>query len=311
MKYLLSTITSVLFLSMLSYDANAQILNRLKKKAQEAAAQKAEQKITEQVQQAAEQMVERSWNSIFGEISDDSLSGGRLPFMTNSNVTTEEAYNFSTIATMEIETVNEDGKSDPPVIMEMHFNENEMYTGTRFNSEEMKKEDGELFLIYDFKNSAMLMLMNNDKDKFSFAYDWKQALENAENMPDDQSEEEINWDEVNEWQGYTKIGQKEILGYSCDGYQSESEDETIEIWVSRDADFGMNSMFKANANAKQMKGKIPDDYPYGMMMEMTTEDLDSGEKTIMKMIDIQDDANITYTMADYPKMSFGQMTEKN
>lgn len=310
MKYLIVLLAAGLIPITFTSQAEAQILKRLKKKAQQAVEQEAEKKLAEQMQLAAQKMVENSWNAIFGEMAPDSATG-KLPFTMNSNVKTEDVYNFDTIVSMEVETIKKKGKSDPPVAMDMYYNANEMYTGTRFSSEEMKTKDGDLFIIYDFKNSAMLMLMANEKDKFSFAYDWTQALDQVADSVGEQPEE-INWDEVNEWEGYSKIGQKEILGYNCDGYRSENPDGTIELWVSRDTSFGMDfALFKANANAKQMKGKIPENYPYGMIMEMTSEDLKSGDKTMMKVTDIQTDAKVKYAMADYPTMSFAANSTEN
>lgn len=308
MKYVIALLTAGLISITFTVDAEAQILNRLKKKAQDAAEQKAEEKISERIERAAEQMVERSWNSIFGEMPEDSSSGMRLPFTMGSDVTTEDEYSFDTITTMEVETIRENGEADPPLIMDMHFSENEMYTGTKFESEEMKEEEGDVFIIYDFRNSAMLMLMENEEDKFSFAYDWKQTLDKMETDSTDQ--EETDWDNTEEWQGYEKIGTKEILGYSCDGYRSETENENIEIWISRDEDFGMNNLFRANANTKQLKDKIPEDYPQGMMMEMSTEDLQNGDITTMKVIDIKKNAQVKYAMSDYPTMSLVAKTEQ-
>jgi hypothetical protein len=310
MKYFIFAITVGLITVTFSMGANAQILNRLKKKAQDAAQQKAEEKLAEQVQKMAEQMVEKSWDSIFGEIEDDSLPGLKLPFSANSNVKTEDEYTFDTITTMEIESIPKDGDPEPPVIMDMHFNKNEMYTGTKFTSEEMKKEAGNVFIIYDFKNSAMLMLMSNDQEKFSFAYDWKQALDESEELAENQPEEEVNWDEIEEWHNYKKIGSKNILGYDCEGYRSENENQIIDIWVSREADFGMYNLFQANTNAKHLKGKIPAEYPQGMIMEMITEDLENGDKTKMRVTDIKENARVRYIMADYPAMSFNPKASK-
>lgn len=306
MNYVIALLTAALISITFTLDAEAQILNRLKKKVQDAAEKKAEEKISERVERAAEQMVERSWNSIFGEMPEDSSSGMRLPFTMGSDVTTEDEYTFNTITTMEIKTIREDGEVDPPIIMDMHFSKNEMYTGTKFDSEEMKEEEGDLFIVYDFKNSAMLMLMENKEDKFSFAYDWKQTLDNMET-----DSTETDWDNTDKWQGYEKIGSKEVLGYDCNGYRSETENENIEIWVSRDEDFGMNNLFRANANAKQLKGKIPEDYPQGMMMEMSTENLQNGEITTMKVINIEKNAQVKYAMSNYPTMSLGAKAEQD
>lgn len=302
MRYLIVILTVGLLLPAFG-TAEAQILKRLKKKAEEAAAQKAEEKVAEQIQQAAEQMVERSWSSIFGEIEPDST--GRLPFLQNSNVVTEDEYHFDTITTMEIQTTNKDGKSDPPTIMDMYFNTDEMYTGTSFSNEEMKKEDGELFIIYDFKNSAMLMLMANEKNKLSFAYDWNHAMD----MVDDSAY--VEKDQQQEWPEYTKIGTKNIMGYSCDGYKTQTENEDFEIWVSREAEYGMNQLFRAQTNAKQIKGTVPDNYPNGMIMEMVSRDIDSGDVTKMQVTDIKKNARVRYVMADYPAMSLALQKPEN
>jgi len=301
MKYAISILTAIFLSGIFSINAEAQLLNRLKKKAKQAAEQKAEDKLTEEVERAAQHAVERSWDSIFGDISSDS-SGKRLPFTMGSNVKTENAYHFNIVTTMEIQSVGKNGEAEPPIIMAMHFPKDAMYTGTRFESEEMKKDEGDLFIIYDFKNAAMLMLMSNENDKFSFAYDWQQQIESTKS--DSLYQNDIDWEEVDEWQNYKKIGSKNILGYDCDGYRSETNNEIIEVWVSRDAEFGMNNIFQANANAKQLKGKIPEDYPQGMIMEMLNEDLINGGKTTVKVIDINKNANISYSMADYPAMSF-------
>jgi hypothetical protein len=60
-----------------------------------------------------------------------------------------------------------------------------------------------------------------------------------------------------------------------------------------------------NEQTKHLKGNVPENYPAGMLMEMTQEDLKSGEKIVMKVTDINRNASVTYTMSDYPAMSFG------
>ncbi|MDZ7658255.1 DUF4412 domain-containing protein [Fodinibius sp.] len=301
MRFLIGIITTLLLTSM-SVDAEAQLLNRLKKKAKEAAEQKAEEKLTEQVERAAQRAVERSWNSIFGEWEADSSGGMRVPFSMNSNIKTEDRYSFQTITTMEVRSRDKNGKEEPPMYVDMHFSNDDFYTGTKFHSQEMKKEEGDFFIIYDLKNEAMLMLMENEGNKFSFGYKWDQQI--IEN--DSLSQDEADWEELEEWRGYEKIGSKNILGYRCDGYRSETDGETVEIWVTRDEDFGMTKLFKAQSNAKQMRDKIPEEYPYGMIMDMKSENSNTGEQMTMKVTDIKKNENISYSMSDYPPMSFGK-----
>lgn len=309
MKKILTLSIVCLFILNLPIRTQAQIWKHLKNKAKEAAERKIEEKASEMLQQQAQQMVEKSWTSVFGDILQDSTLAGTLPFKLDNNVTTEDSYHFDIVTTMRMESIRGNGKVDPPTTMLMHFNKTEQYTGTKLITEDMRQENGDLFIIYDFKNAAMLMLMQNDDNKFSFAYDWSQPLVNPSDSLSSNSQE-VNWNEVTEWHGYSKIGSKNIAGYTCEGYQSQTDNAKTDIWVTRDADYGMENMFQANANTKQLRGKLPTDYPYGMLMEMTTENLETGDKTILSVISVQKDADITYNMADYPTMSLAMKQDK-
>lgn len=300
MKYIGRVSIGIITLLLFASSLEAQILDRIRNRAQQAAEERVQQRVDREVERAAERMVDQAWESIFG----DGIIGegeGRSPiFRMNSNVTTEDTYSFDIITTMEIEIIDQNGEAEPPMIMKMHFNEEEMYTGTKFSGQQM--EEGEVFIIYDFNNSAMVMLMESEDGKFSFAYDWSQALDLAN---EEYEYEEVDWEEVEEWQNFTRIGSKNILGYESDGYESRDDEILIQLWVTRDAGFGMEKMFQANANAKQLQGTIPDDYPYGMMMEMTSENLKNGEKTVMRVTDITQNARVNYDMSEYPVLSFG------
>jgi hypothetical protein len=300
MSYIVKTLIGVMAYLLLASTADAQILDRLRNRAQQAAEDRVEQRLSEEVERAAEQMVDRTWESIFGD-GIISANGERrsIPFSLNSNATTEDAYHFNIVTTMEIEIVNEDGEAEPPMTMRMHFNDSELYTGTGFTGEDMEMEDGEVFIIYDFKNSAMVMLMESEDGKFSFAYDWTQMLEIIEERADEE-----DWEEYEEWEGFTRIGTKTILGYQAEGFESRSEYHVSEMWVTRDAAYGMENMFQAHANAKQLGNIFPDDFPHGMILELVNEDLESGEKSTMRVTDIRENANVTYQMSDYPVFGF-------
>lgn len=280
----------------------AQLLKKLQKKATDAVERKAEQKIDQKIEQMADRVVDSSFDAVFGGFEGGE---GRMPFAIGADVTTEDRYTFNTVTTMEIESFKRDGKSEGKALMLMHFNEDAQYTGTQVTSEELKNSNSDVFIIYDLKNEAMVMLMSSEGSKFSMGYDWKEALKYAEEAAAAEGED-VNWDEVEEWNNYTKIGSKTIAGYACEGYRSDNEDATVEVWVSREVGLGMESMFGANMNSKQLKGKVPADYPAGMIMEMTSTDKKSGDNVVMRVTEINQRANVTYTMADYPMITLGQ-----
>jgi hypothetical protein len=279
------------------------ILDRMKKKAQDAVEKKAEDKVGQMMQK----MVESSFASMFGDSASAGASGGGgggMPFSIGSNARTEASYTFNVVETMEIESSKRTGKGDGKAVMMMHFNTNEAYTGTSIVSADGKKPEGLAFVVLDAKNQAMVMLMASEKSKFSITYDWKDALKYAQSTAG--SKEKVNWDTVKVWRSYTKIGSKTIAGFSAEGYRSDSPEANIEIWVSRDARIGVGNMFAANSGLKQMKGRLPADYPQGMMLEMTSTNNSSGEKVAMRVTNIDTNAHVTYAMAEYPKMEMGK-----
>jgi len=304
----------ILILSFLAFasTANAQILNRLKNKAKKAAENKVEEKISNEIEKAAEQAVEKSWQSIFGEDFGSEGDGLNIAFTMNSNAETEDVYTFDVVTTMEVESHSEGEDSDGPMIMKMHFSDAGNYSGTQFSGEQMDNSEGEMFMIYDLKNESMVMLMDSEDGKYSFAFDWKQAeslMKDFEKMEEEyemDSEEESDMDpEPEEMQNFKEIGTKTIAGLECRGYLSESDGTRMEYWVTEEQeDLGIHKMLRINEQTKELRGNVPDNYPSGgMLMEMTQEDLNNGQITTMKVTDINKNASISYSMSDYPPMS--------
>ena len=311
----------VALVALVASPARAQgLMDRLKKKAAESVEKKAEEKIAGKIDQITQRMVDNSFSAMFGDsagatastpggsgASGGSAGGSRggLPFSIGSNAKTESAYTFNVVTTMEVESSRR-GKSDGKAVMMMHFNTNEPYTGTSIVSADGKKLEGSAFVVLDAKNQAMVMMMASEKDnkKFSIAYAWKEAQKFAEsaNAP----REQVNWDTVKVWRNYTRIGSKTIAGYAADGYRLESPEATTEIWVSRDKRLGLGNMFAANSGLKQMKGRLPAEYPQGMMLEMTNANTASGEMVTMRVTNIDTSARVSYAMSDYPKMEIGK-----
>ncbi len=304
MKTTASIVLTLLFTFSSIDPASAQVLKRLQQKAADAVERKVEQKVDEKIEQLADRLVNNSFDAIFGDWESNADGTPRKsPFALGGNVAREDVYSFDTVVTMEIETIKANGASEGKAEMLMHMNNDAQYTGTRFTSDDMRKSNSDVFIIYDFKNESMLMLMDSEGSKMSIGYKWTDALAVIE---DEVASEDINWDETEVWNGYKNIGTRTISGYSCDGYEYEDDNATMQIWVTRDLDIGWHSMFGANANSKQLKGRIPNDYPAGMMMELTSANKKNGEKAVMKVTDVNKRANVRYMMADYPTVSLGQ-----
>lgn len=305
MKTTVSALIAITFLFIAATDSSAQILKRLQQKAQDAVERKVEQKVDQKIEEMADKLVNNSFDAVFGDLEANADgTPRRLPFTMGADVAKEDVYTFDTVVTMEIESFKSNGSSDGKAEMLMHLNEGAQYTGTRISNDDMRKSNSDVFIIYDFKNESMLMLMDSEGTKMSMGYKWTEALAAIQDSID--ANEDIDWESADTWNGYKRIGTRTIAGYSCDGYEYEDENATMQIWVTRDVEIGWHTMFGANANTKQLKGRIPDEYPYGMMMELTSTSKKNGEKAVMKVTDINERANVRYAMADYPTVSLGQ-----
>jgi Domain of unknown function (DUF4412) len=297
MRTLLRLGAGAAILASLATPAHAQgLFDRLKKKAADAAKQEAESKASSKIDELARKMVDNSFATIFG----DSVGGGAgrgLPFTIGGNTKTESSYTFNIVTTMEIVSSKQKGKS----ILTTLINTREPYMGMKIVGPDDKKSNGTAVVVLDSKNQAMVMLMSTDTSRFSMAYGWANALKYAPPpTADTAAEQPVNWDTVKVWRSYTRIGTKTIAGYEADGYRMETTDGTGEVWVSHDPALAGSGMFGAGSELKQLRGRLPADYPTGMLLAMNGVDNQTGEKVSMTVTNIDTHAHTTYAMSDYP-----------
>jgi hypothetical protein len=292
---------SALVLVVSASTSDAQILRSIQKKAADAVAQKAEAKLDQKIQQMADKMVDGTYDAMFGDLerSAGARAGSAASPFSMGNAATEERYQFSLVVAMDVETRNANGASAGKAQMRMHFNPAEQYTGTLVVNDDTKKSGGEAFVIFDAKHESMVMLMQSEGNKFSMAYGWKDAAKAAESAT---AGEPVDWDKAESWKNWTRIGTKTIAGYSATGYRSTDAEHTVELWVTRDRALTGAALFGANANLKQMRGRMPTDVPAGLLLAMTSTETKSGEQVTMTVTNIDTKANVSYTMSDYPRV---------
>jgi hypothetical protein len=290
---------SAVLLTTWSTPVSAQVLKKLQQKATDAVERKLDAKVDEKIDQMADKLVNKSFDAVFGDMEQAKTKDGTPIFTFGENVALESSYRFNTVITMEFEATSDKGKEKENMDMIMHFTDDGLFSGTRFVSKDKSQDNADLLIIYDFKNEAMVMLMNSDNEKMSMAYSWKGAVEEVE-MAD--SLKNVDWEATDEWGSYRRIGKKSVAGYSCDGYEYSNEGGKVELWVTRELKDTYYAQFGASTNSKQLKGTVPDAYPYGMLMEMNTVDNTTGEKASMRVTKVDKNANVSYSMADYPRV---------
>ena len=303
MKRLLILFLGLILSISLTENTQAQLLRRLKDKATQKVAERVEQRVDQKLQEIAYKQVDKTWDSVFGAPNpqgnqggspsdgdyDDEMPSYTLPFSLNSNVTTEDLYSFSSESVMEI--ISSDNDSDGPVLMKVYTNENGDYSGTAYETEESRREDGLMFIVYDYKNQAMVMMSESEEGKFSFAYDWSTDVDDSV---------DFSQEELDEYYGkFESLGTKTILGYECEGYKTKDEGSEYEFWVSTEEIEGLEHSLSANSSTKYLRGNPMLSHPSGSILSWKGIDED-GETFEMTMIEINNRVNLSFDVSEYP-----------
>jgi hypothetical protein len=307
---------SLALIPLLASTADAQLTGRLGRKISDAVERKAEQKIDQKIEEAAEKWVNRSFDAMFAEDTTGAKSSGKSGrsgsrlFNILPNAPTEPRYDFDVVFNYEIESMPK-GKPAETGLMMVHFNTSGQYAGTRFVAKDAKKEDGELFAIFDVKNQSMVMLMTTEDGKFSMAYGWKDATRYASTEPTSTtvstSTAAATGAAATPTVTYTSIGKRTIAGYSAEGYRAEDPDAIVDVWVSTDPSLSFGRLLGASGSLKQARTTMPASHPAGMLLETLTTDKRTGDKGRMTVTKVQKNAGVKVDMSEYPRV--GSKTE--
>lgn len=149
--------------------------------------------------------------------------------------------------------------------------------------------------IFDFEKKQMITLVDASGMKMA-------VVVKMDPSAYDTSEEEADMTDMPE---YKKTGRsKEILGYTCDEYIMEDEDQTMQMWMSREVVVDIFQAFSAYAVQNQ-KQPAPTMEPglQGTMMEMTsTSKKHPKEKTTWKVTKIEKNLNANISTEGYRVM---------
>ncbi|WPR76819.1 DUF4412 domain-containing protein [Algoriphagus sp. NG3] len=291
----------ILFFLGASFSSEAQFI----KKIQNAANRGIENAIERKVEDEASKMTQRQLEKIFSNMyGDDSLNARGIDMESimkglGEPVDTESAYVFFGHLVLEMASTDEKGKAQEPVMIKSYLTKTTDYTGMELM--DPKNPKSSTAMIFDVKNQASVLFLDNKGEKSSFAY--KLNLDDLDDMVDAHLDTmDVNTDVILEKTGKSK----DILGYSCEEYHVKTEDGEGYYWVTKDPIGGYTSFWGANspmmtAKAQERYSKHFKDLPKGNFMEMTFTSTESG-KTDMKVIEIDEAAGKTFTMQEYPNL---------
>ncbi len=226
-------------------------------------------------------------------ISNEALMGA---FGLTNNVPYEAVYNFDAYIQMEISEYKKNGKLDEQMVYDSYVHKEDADYAMEFRDDGSKST-----IIFDTKNSAMLILTDSDGEKNGFAttIDPETLAEEVEAYEDDSEVDPIH---------YRKTGKsKMILGYSCDEYLVEDEASEVHMWVSEKLG---KEMRKEWMNNKQTFGAMfSQAYALnGMVMEYDFLDKEDGKKMVMQVTKIDLNHSHKVSTAGYTIISMRKKT---
>ena len=216
----------------------------------------------------------------------------------SGNVDYEEEYHFNAYIQMEITTYKKNGKLDDQVVYDNYLHKEDADYAMVF-----KDKGDKSTIIFDTKNSAMLILAESDGEKTGFATTIDpEAM--ADLVADYEEEEEVDMDSYKP----VKTGKtKQILGYSCDEYLVEDEESEVHMWVSEK--LGKEVRKEWMSNQQTFGSMFTHAYALnGMVLEYDVMDKD-GSKSVMQVQQIDMNHSHNVNTNGYTIMSMRQKTD--
>jgi hypothetical protein len=215
----------------------------------------------------------------------------------SDNVPYEPSYDFDSYVQMEVRDFNKNGKETDYILYDSYVSKDAVDYAMVYS----EKKD-QTTIIFDSKNSAVLILTDSDGEKMGIASAVDpEAFE--EEMEETREENSILATEP------VKTGKtKEILGYKCDEYLIEDEEIEAHMWVCEELG---KQIRKEMLDQRHTFGTVflHAAYAKGMVMEYEQVMKEDGERTVMQVTDLDLNRSHTISTREYPVMGIKQKQE--
>lgn len=203
------------------------------------------------------------------------------------------SYHFNANILMNIESIKKNGKKEETQQMRSYFSESEEYfAGEMLIKDEKNNSTMTTVSIFDWQNNLLISLIDNPSMKMGvvMGFDAAKAVGTAsDNANADQSKATLK-----------KTGRtKKILNYNCDEYISEDEDNISEIWITNEVKLSLTKVLAGLELQQKGKKSYPTDAPQGLMMETTTTNKKKGDKTILRVVEINQNKSTSISTKEY------------
>lgn len=170
-----------------------------------------------------------------------------------------------------------------------------------------KGSEDNMSIVFDTENELMLTLTESDGEKNGIAM--KITPEQAADIEAEAKENAAEYEEtMDQYKQYKTGKSKKILGYNCDEYIIEDEDEMITMWSTKDLNKEMNRGYMKNSTFTGLFMYAY--YTDGMVLEYVLEEKDGSSKYMMNVTDIDLNRKNSISTIGYSIMDMSGMMDK-
>ena len=262
-KYAVS-ISLLLFLVSFNQSAAAQIWKKIKNKTQ----QKLEDKVSEKVSEKLAEVVFKKLSERFSSPSNPYNGAAKISKPDNL----PESYSFDW--SYKVKMTNTKDKSDD-IIFDYKLTESGSYFGYSMEA------SNEMFSEVDAENEVIVSYMYEEGSSFAIAHAYsEEVFSSAVESTNSEMDENVE---------ITELPNKEYLGFDARGYEIETDESVVVIYVTSEANVNFSDVAKSPnfGSLLNFKNNVEETEDSLMLYMKITSKKDSGYDMEMECIDLK------------------------
>uniref|UniRef100_UPI0032172D1C DUF4412 domain-containing protein n=1 Tax=uncultured Draconibacterium sp. TaxID=1573823 RepID=UPI0032172D1C len=278
-----------------------RVLEQTEKKIEDKAVEKANKEVDETIDKAFEKEEEQQNDKDESTINMAGILGKMG--MSSEPVPVEDTYSFNQKIHMNLVSYDKNGKVENEGEFITHLDNDTKSMAYEVISGDMAQTNQGLIII-DAKNKAMILLGNEKDQKSGIVYGMNAFFQSIGETYEDDIEMEETPDTYLANPNVKKTGKtRTISGYKCEEYLYNDESLKSEMWITKDLKMNSQDFFGSLFKISSYSSGVA----WGYLMESTSENKETGEKTVMKVTDIDLNSKTRFSLNDYEITNLGNL----